>query len=50
MKPVEILHGLIDSPDKLSMPAVAEVINRMSGFRLEGQRVAIAQIHEPAME
>lgn len=50
MKRVEILHGLVNVPDKLPMPAVAEFINRLSRLGLEREPVAFAQIHKPAME
>src|SRR5690242_21861352 len=50
MKVVEIFHGFIDVPDKLSMTAITELLNRMGRLGFERERVSFAQIHKPAME
>ena len=50
MKLIQILHGLVDSLGKLSMPAVAKLVDRLSRLGFKGEPVPFAQIDKPAME
>ena len=50
MNAVEVLDGLIDSLDKLPMPAVAKLVDRLACLGFERKRIPFADIDKPAME